>query len=569
MYTDAQRRGNLQAGGAQVSPALDHTAYALYTVPQPAGGWPAVLRLDGELPAGVTGGFALVGRTGSDPQAGTVTKVVQQLPAGGAGSVQLPNPASFGRITAVLVNSDTDTSSFQGGDWVFSAEAQPFTAAAGVSAGVSQAPANTAPPTVSGVARDGSQLTAANGAWSGSAPMVYARQWRRCDSGGSACEDIGGATGARYTATEADIGHTLRVRVDASNGAGGAATAVSGPTGAVAATPIANTLAPTLSGDAVAGGELTAGDGSWTGSQPIVLSRRWQRCSSGPLTCADIPGEVGERYRLGLADVLAQVRVMVRASNAAGALEVPSALSARVRAASVVDHPPPPGPVATTATIKVPLKGKLASALAGKLAVTVQCSGACAATVRLKLTRAVARKLGVARVPARGSKRLAGAGRASVKLIFSAKARKKLRKARKLVGTLAVETRDASRHAHRGAQRQAHAAPLSRPTRARANCHKVVTKSPAHIGFCAPGREHRCAARPALPRTPLEHPRFESIRYPHAAAHDAVPRPCAARARAAGVPGGGSAAARLGRRGGRMARPARGSGADREAGPRV
>ena len=65
-YPDAQRRGSLQAGGSPVSPALDHTAYALYTVPQPASGWPAVLRLDGELPAGVTGGLALVARTGAD-----------------------------------------------------------------------------------------------------------------------------------------------------------------------------------------------------------------------------------------------------------------------------------------------------------------------------------------------------------------------------------------------------------------------------------------------------------------------------------------------------------------------
>jgi hypothetical protein len=440
-YADAQRRGNLQAGGMQVSPALDHTVYALYTIPQPAGGWPAVLRLDGELPAGVTGGLALVARTGGDPLTGTVTKVVQQLPDGGAGSIQLPNPDGYGRITAVLANADTDTTAFQGGDWVFSADAQPFTAAAGASGGVSEAPVNTAAPTVSGVARDGSQLTAANGAWSGSAPMAYARQWRRCDSDGGACTDIAGATGARYTATEADIGHALRVRVDASNGAG-AAGAESGPTAAVAAIPVANQIAPSVSGDAVAGGELVADDGSWTGSAPIMLTRRWQRCASGPMTCADIPGEVGDRYRLGLADVLSQMRVVVRASNAAGALEVPSALSAPVRAAAGGSGPPPPP--ATTATIKAPRTAKLATALAGKLAVTVECSGACAATLRLELTRATARRLGVAKVPARGSKRLAGAGQARVRLAFSATARRKLRRVRKLTGTLAVKTRDAS-----------------------------------------------------------------------------------------------------------------------------
>ena len=123
----------------------------------------------------------------------------------------------------MLINADTDTSAFQGADWVFTADVQPFTAAAGVSGGVSEAPAITAAPSVSGIARDGSTLTAANGIWSGSAPMAYGRQWRRCDAGGAACEDIAGATGNRYTATEADVGHALRVRVAASNGAGGAA----------------------------------------------------------------------------------------------------------------------------------------------------------------------------------------------------------------------------------------------------------------------------------------------------------------------------------------------------------
>ena len=142
-YTDAQRRGNL-AVSASVRPQLDHTTYAMYTVPQPAGGWPAVLRLDGELPAGVSGALALVGRTGADPLAGAVTTELQQLPAGGAGSIQLENPAAFGRVTAVLVNADTDVTGFANGDWVFAADAQPFGAAAAPSASTASPPVNTA-----------------------------------------------------------------------------------------------------------------------------------------------------------------------------------------------------------------------------------------------------------------------------------------------------------------------------------------------------------------------------------------------------------------------------------------
>ncbi|MEA2310774.1 MAG: hypothetical protein QOE28_742, partial [Solirubrobacteraceae bacterium] len=240
-YTDAQRRGNLQAAGAGVSPLLDHTTYALYTVPQPAGGWPAVLRLDGELPAGVAGGLALVARTGADTTAGTVATQLVQLPAGGQGSVQLESPAGYGRITAVLVNADTVPVAFQGGDWVFAADGEPFSAAAGVSGAASETPANTTAPSITGVPRDGSRLTAANGVWSGSAPMTYARRWERCDSGGDACADVAGATAAGYTATEDDVGHRLRVAVTGGNGVADV-TAESGPTVAVVA------VAPTFGG---------------------------------------------------------------------------------------------------------------------------------------------------------------------------------------------------------------------------------------------------------------------------------------------------------------------------------
>jgi hypothetical protein len=294
---------------------------------------------------------------------------------------------------------------------------------------VTQATTNTALATVSGVANDGEILTAGPGTWTGSPPPTVTREWLRCNGTDVASCAGTGAGGTNFVLAPADVGSRMRVREHAEN-AGGSADATSAATDIVTADSPENTSLPQITGTAAFGQLLTATDGTWTGTPPILLVRRWQRCLAGPLTCADIPGEVGERYRLALADVLAQVRVVVRASNAAGALEVASALSDRVRAG-------------TTATIEAPLRAKLGAALAGKLAVTVQCSGPCAVTVRLGLSRAVARKLGVATVPARGSGRLTGAGRAKVKLAFSAKARKKLRKTRKLAGTLAVETRDA------------------------------------------------------------------------------------------------------------------------------
>jgi hypothetical protein len=84
------------------------------------------------------------------------------------------------------------------------------------------APANTALPTASGTAAQGQTLTASNGTWSGSTPMTYGYQWRRCDAAGGACSNIGSAAGASYTVGAGDVGHTLRVRVTATNSAGSA-----------------------------------------------------------------------------------------------------------------------------------------------------------------------------------------------------------------------------------------------------------------------------------------------------------------------------------------------------------
>lgn len=41
--------------------------------------------------------------------------------------------------------------------------------------------------------------------------MATTYQWRRCDSAGASCVDIGGATASTYTLTVTDVGHTIRV----------------------------------------------------------------------------------------------------------------------------------------------------------------------------------------------------------------------------------------------------------------------------------------------------------------------------------------------------------------------
>jgi len=93
-------------------------------------------------------------------------------------------------------------------------------------------PSNTAAPEVSGVAKEGRELAASDGAWSGSRPLTYTRRWERCEAAGEGCEEIAGATNTTYTPTSADVGHTLRLYVTASNHLG-SATARSAPSAAV------------------------------------------------------------------------------------------------------------------------------------------------------------------------------------------------------------------------------------------------------------------------------------------------------------------------------------------------
>jgi hypothetical protein len=84
------------------------------------------------------------------------------------------------------------------------------------------APENASLPTISGTAQVGQTLTAGAGGWTGTQPISYAYQWRRCDGAGTNCGDIGGATGTTYPLVAEDEGKTLRVGVTASNIAGSA-----------------------------------------------------------------------------------------------------------------------------------------------------------------------------------------------------------------------------------------------------------------------------------------------------------------------------------------------------------
>jgi hypothetical protein len=122
------------------------------------------------------------------------------------------------------------------------------------------APANTQPPTVAGTPTVGSTLAIQNGTWSGTTPLAYAYQWRRCDETGGSCSDISGATDGTYVLKTVDSGDTLRAVVTAKNTDGsGSETTV--PTAVISAQAVpAPTGCPktALSTDAVAVTDVTS-----------------------------------------------------------------------------------------------------------------------------------------------------------------------------------------------------------------------------------------------------------------------------------------------------------------------
>jgi hypothetical protein len=125
-YPDLPRVGTLKVDGSAGAIDLDHSTFQLVQIPRPTAGR---VKLVVEMPDGTVGGLGLVGRRGSGAGSQVVTEV-RDLPHGGTGQVQLDDPGSFDRLTAVLVNSDISQSGFSNatGDWAYRKDRQRFVA---------------------------------------------------------------------------------------------------------------------------------------------------------------------------------------------------------------------------------------------------------------------------------------------------------------------------------------------------------------------------------------------------------------------------------------------------------
>jgi fibronectin-binding autotransporter adhesin len=201
-----------------------------------------------------------------------------------------------------------------------------------------QGPLNSVSPVITGSARTGQTLRTSNGTWTGSTPITFTYQWRRCNAAGAACVAIGGATSNTYVVAAADVGSRLLVSVTATNGVG-SATENSDPTevvvagtGTGGATRPANTRRPSFIGVLARGRTLRAVNGTWTGTTPMTFSYQWQRCPATGTECTAIPLATRSTYVLTAADVNRRIRLQVTGANAAGSAQALSVISARVAA---------------------------------------------------------------------------------------------------------------------------------------------------------------------------------------------------------------------------------------------
>jgi hypothetical protein len=207
--------------------------------------------------------------------------------------------------------------------------------AAGASAAVASAttgvvvpvPAATTAPALSGPAAVGRTLSTSPGSWN-TTVSSFAYQWLSCAADSSSCTPIPGATNISYVLGAADAGHTLEVRVSATNAAGTTA-ALSNRSPVVVAAPAARE-APRISGRARVGRKLSARHGSWANS-PTAYHYQWLRCNKRGASCKSIRRATHSTYRLGKRDAGHRLRLRVVARNLAGSATATSRPTARIR----------------------------------------------------------------------------------------------------------------------------------------------------------------------------------------------------------------------------------------------
>ena len=165
----------------------------------------------------------------------------------------------------------------------------------------------------------GDTLSVSNGSWTGSFPITFTYQWKKCDSPTGSCFKIPGATRNTFTVTTDLYGQTIRAEVTATNSAAAVAQN-SESTKIVSAIAPLSRATPQITGTNMVGQTLALTAGTWDGSLPLTFTYSWRRCNPpGDLaSCVQIPGATTATYIPVVADIGQTIRVWITGTNPAG-----------------------------------------------------------------------------------------------------------------------------------------------------------------------------------------------------------------------------------------------------------
>ncbi len=230
----------------------------------------------------------------------------------------------------------------------------------------------TGSPVLEGEAEVGDSLTLTHYEVGGDPAPAVTLSWERCDSAGSECKAIAGASGTTYRLSEQDAEHTIRAIVQASNTEylGGSAvseqtpvTAIVGPAsgGSAPANTELPQLQPQEGGAYAVGASLEGSDGAWQSQgATTTFAYQWLRCDAAGGSCQQIAGATESSYVPTAADLMHTLRLSVTAQDGAGETVAQSAASPLIPEVSEVTTIPPEqtGPGEATVTGTVTLVGE-------------------------------------------------------------------------------------------------------------------------------------------------------------------------------------------------------------------
>jgi large repetitive protein len=172
-------------------------------------------------------------------------------------------------------------------------------------------PVNTSIPIVSGSAFETLIINIiSKGQWSGIEESKLLTQWQICSTAIS-CSDIPSATSPTYTASSADVGKTIRVKIIAPYSQKNVE-AFSNQT-LIIKKAYTNVFPPTLLSYADIGDKIDIFKGYWEGLSISNISYVWQRCKSAT-SCTNIPGATKSTYTPSSSDRGYSIRVGERPS---------------------------------------------------------------------------------------------------------------------------------------------------------------------------------------------------------------------------------------------------------------